>query len=124
MEELVERLTKVIKELELATTSQRSFHERLKKLEFDHKMLIDQNYTIITQQGAVRIAIKNIKATLVATLGGFKDSVETLSRGFSTIEDDLAVTLGFTKEEIEKMTAQEYKEKVLRPLGMARSWQK
>lgn len=124
MEELIERLSRVIKEFEEVTTSHKSFQNRLKKLEYDSEMLAAQNQTILKQQGAVRIAIKNIKDTLIATITGFKGSIETLSRGFSVVEDDLLCTLGYTKEEIERMSAQDYRVKILKPLGMDRAWQK
>lgn len=127
MEELKNRLEKVISSLEEQAEQFKlveSFDKRIKKIEYEVEMLLTQSQTIITQQGAVRIAIKNIKASLESAASKFSSGVSSLAAGFSTVEDDLRGTLGYTKQEIEKMTAQEYKLNILRPLGMDRSWQK
>lgn len=123
-EELSKRLNKAIAKIETFSLDYASLSGRIKKLEYDTERLDVQNQTMITQQGAVRIAIMNIKDSLKASLDGFRNSVATLASGFSVVQDDLQCTLGYTKQEIEKMTAQEYKHKILAPLGMAKSWQK
>jgi hypothetical protein len=127
MDELKDRLEAVVSALEEHASKFKlieSFDKRLKHVEWLYELQDTQNRTVITQQGAVRIAVKNIKASLEAAANSFASGMSKLSAGFTTVEDDLQVTLGYTKKEIEAMSAQEYKQKVLKPLGMDRSWQK
>jgi hypothetical protein len=67
----------------------------------DVQRMETQNRTVLAQYGAFRVAVKSIMVGLTNALGA------------------IDVSVGYTQSEIYRMTADEYRIKVLTPLGMA-----
>lgn len=123
-DELKERLEKAVAKLEQQGNEYARFNGRLNALEHDHERILTQLCHLLGQQGAIRIALKNIKASLEVAAARMSQGMSALAVGFKTVEDDLQGTLGFTQKEVEAMGSKEYREKILIPLGMGRSWQR
>jgi hypothetical protein len=84
---------------------------KLDNLTFELKRLKVEYETLLQQSGGMRVALKNVH-------DGFSKGLKAINQGVNDALCGLEISLGFTNKEITTMSAADYKEKILKPLGM------
>lgn len=99
------------KELEAIVSAKikQQFDGRIAVLEQDVKRLQAATETCLKQSGAIRASLKNVL-----------DGLNSCTKGFNDALCNLEISIGFTNKELRAMSASDYEEKILKPLGMIR----
>lgn len=79
-----------------------SLEGQVSSISSDFRSYKSEHLTVLKQYGALRVAL------------------QTLQRGFETAAQQLEISLGYTQKEVSAMGSEEYRDKILKPLGMGK----